>query len=66
MYLSDIFTIAVSLAGLPAVSFPCGATPERLPLGAQLIGRHFDEGRLLAMVAAFEQASGQGRLVPAL
>ncbi|HBB40807.1 MAG: Asp-tRNA(Asn)/Glu-tRNA(Gln) amidotransferase GatCAB subunit A [Nitrospirae bacterium CG18_big_fil_WC_8_21_14_2_50_70_55] len=66
MYLSDIFTIAVSLAGLPAVAFPCGATKQRLPLGAQLIGRPFDEGRLLAMVHAFEAASGQGRMAPAL
>ncbi len=65
MYLSDIFTIAVSLAGLPAVSFPTGTTAAGLPLGAQLIGRHFDEARLLAMVHAFE-ATGQGRPLPAL
>ncbi len=66
MYLSDIFTIAVSLAGLPAVSFPTGTTPEGLPLGAQLIGRHFDEARLLAMVHAYERTTGRGRPVPAL
>ncbi|RMF81687.1 MAG: Asp-tRNA(Asn)/Glu-tRNA(Gln) amidotransferase GatCAB subunit A, partial [Nitrospirae bacterium] len=65
MYLSDIFTIAVSLAGLPAVSFPCGTTEGGLPLGAQLIGRPFDEGRLLALVHAHEQA-GPPRPRPAL
>lgn len=56
MYLSDIFTISVNLAGLPALSMPCGFTSDGLPIGCQLIARPFDEGGLLKMAYAFEQA----------
>lgn len=56
MYLSDIYTIAVNLAGLPALSMPAGFA-EGLPVGAQLIGNHFDEGRLLGVAHAFQQAT---------
>ncbi|MFN7981613.1 MAG: amidase family protein [Vicinamibacterales bacterium] len=51
MYLADIFTVSANLAGLPAVSVPCGFTPEGLPVGLQLTGRMFDEATLLG--AAF-------------
>ncbi len=47
MYLSDIYTISVNLAGLPAVSFPCGFTKNNLPIGAQLIGKDFSENSLI-------------------
>ncbi|MCH9744909.1 MAG: Asp-tRNA(Asn)/Glu-tRNA(Gln) amidotransferase subunit GatA [Gammaproteobacteria bacterium] len=47
MYLSDVYTIAVNLAGLPGMSLPCGFTQTNLPIGMQLIGKHFDEARLL-------------------
>ena len=54
MYLSDIFTISVNLAGLPAVSIPCGLTSNGLPIGLQLIGRYFDEATLLRAARAYE------------
>jgi aspartyl-tRNA(Asn)/glutamyl-tRNA(Gln) amidotransferase subunit A len=56
MYLNDVYTIAANLAGLPALSMPCGFV-DGLPAGAQLIGRHFDEGRLLAAAHAYQQAT---------
>ena len=55
MYLSDIHTIPVNLAGIPAISIPCGFNRERLPLGLQIIGKHFDEGMLLRVAYTFEQ-----------
>ncbi len=57
MYLSDIFTISVNLAGVPGISIPCGFTTENLPVGLQLIGRHFDEESLLKVAYAYEQAT---------
>ncbi|WP_022959625.1 Asp-tRNA(Asn)/Glu-tRNA(Gln) amidotransferase subunit GatA [Spongiibacter tropicus] len=56
MYLEDIYTIAVNLAGLPALSMPVGLT-NGLPAGMQLIGRDFDEGRLLAAAHQYQQVS---------
>ena len=56
MYLTDIYTISVNLAGLPGVSIPCGFTTGGLPIGLQLIGRPFDEARLLAVARAYEAA----------
>lgn len=58
MYLSDIFTITASLAGLPAMSVPCGQTGEGLPVGLQLIGPHFGEPALFRLAEAFERAGG--------
>ncbi len=55
MYLSDIYTIAVNLAGLPAVSIPAGFVGDR-PVGLQLIGNYFEEGRLLNAAHAYQQA----------
>lgn len=55
MYLADIFTIAVNLAGLPALSMPCGLSSDGLPVGFQLIGRPFAEDRLLRKAAAYEK-----------
>jgi aspartyl-tRNA(Asn)/glutamyl-tRNA(Gln) amidotransferase subunit A len=57
MYLSDIFTISVNLAGVPAVSVPCGFTSQNLPVGLQLIGKHFDEESLFKVAYAYEQAT---------
>ncbi|MGE4579514.1 MAG: Asp-tRNA(Asn)/Glu-tRNA(Gln) amidotransferase subunit GatA [Desulfuromonadales bacterium] len=57
MYLSDIFTIPVNLAGTCALSLPCGFSGEGLPIGLQLIGRPFEEETLLRTGYAFEQAT---------
>ena len=56
MYLSDIYTIAANLAGLPALSMPCGMVGG-LPVGMQLIGRDFDEARLLNVAHRYQQAT---------
>ncbi len=56
LYLCDIYTIGVNLAGLPAISVPCGFTPAGLPIGLQLIGQPFLEADLLAMAHTYEQA----------
>jgi len=57
MYLSDICTISANLAGVPALSLPCGLTRDGLPLGMQLLGRPFEEARLLQIAYAYEQAT---------
>ncbi len=64
MYLSDIYTIAVNLAGLPALSIPCGFV-DGLPAGLQVIGDYFQEGRLLALAHRYQQATDWHRRVPA-
>ena len=56
MYLCDIYTIGVNLAGLPAISVPCGFTQSGLPIGMQLIGQPFQEANLLAIANAYERA----------
>jgi nitric oxide reductase NorQ protein len=58
MYLSDIFTITANLAGIPGISVPCGKTVDGLPIGLQLLGKHFDESTLLRIGHAFETAGG--------
>ncbi|MEQ1794606.1 MAG: Asp-tRNA(Asn)/Glu-tRNA(Gln) amidotransferase subunit GatA [Nitrospira sp.] len=57
MYLSDIFTISVNLAGLPAIALPCGFSKAGLPIGLQLIGRAFQEDTLLRAAHAYEQST---------
>jgi aspartyl-tRNA(Asn)/glutamyl-tRNA(Gln) amidotransferase subunit A len=56
MYLSDIYTITANLAGVPGISLPCGLSSDGLPIGIQLISRHFDEARLLRTARNLEQA----------
>jgi aspartyl-tRNA(Asn)/glutamyl-tRNA(Gln) amidotransferase subunit A len=58
MYLNDVFTVTVNLAGLPGISVPAGLDAQGLPLGLQLIGRPWDEGDLLNTAYALEQAAG--------
>ncbi|WP_305971501.1 MULTISPECIES: Asp-tRNA(Asn)/Glu-tRNA(Gln) amidotransferase subunit GatA [unclassified Mameliella] len=58
MYLNDVFTVTVNLAGLPGISVPAGLSKEGLPLGLQLIGRPWEEGDLLNTAYALEQAAG--------
>lgn len=55
MYLSDILTIPVNLAGIPALSLPCGFSRKGLPIGLQIMGKHFDEGTVLRVAYTFEQ-----------
>ena len=58
MYLNDVFTVTVNLAGLPGISVPVGLDSKGLPLGLQLIGRPWEEGDLLNCAYALEQAAG--------
>ncbi|MFA6603408.1 MAG: Asp-tRNA(Asn)/Glu-tRNA(Gln) amidotransferase subunit GatA [Patescibacteria group bacterium] len=57
MYLADVYTVSVNVAGLPAVSVPCGNTAAGLPVGLQIIGRHFDEATVLRAARAYEAAT---------
>jgi aspartyl-tRNA(Asn)/glutamyl-tRNA(Gln) amidotransferase subunit A len=58
MYLADIYTVTGSLAGVTAISLPCGKVWGTLPVGLQIIGPHFEEGRVLCLARAFEAAGG--------
>jgi aspartyl-tRNA(Asn)/glutamyl-tRNA(Gln) amidotransferase subunit A len=57
MYLSDVFTLCANLAGIPGISVPCGFSSAGLPIGLQIMGRHFDEARLFQVAHNFEQAT---------
>jgi aspartyl-tRNA(Asn)/glutamyl-tRNA(Gln) amidotransferase subunit A len=62
MYLNDIFTVTVNMAGLPGLSVPAGLDAQGLPLGLQLIGRPFDEETLFAAGQVIEDAAGRAKL----
>jgi aspartyl-tRNA(Asn)/glutamyl-tRNA(Gln) amidotransferase subunit A len=64
MYLNDIFTIPAPLAGLPALSIPCGLDAKGLPVGLQIMGPHFAEARMLGAAHRYQQASDWHRRVP--
>ena len=57
MYLSDVYTISASLAGIPAISLPCGFSKTGLPIGVQIMGRPFEEDKVLRAAHAYEQAT---------
>ncbi len=59
MYLADIYTVTANLAGIPGISIPCGKTSEKLPIGMQLLGKHFDEATILRLAHAYELAEVQ-------
>ena len=59
MYLNDVFTVTVNMAGLPGIAVPAGLDGQGLPLGLQLIGRPFDEETLFSLAAVIEQAAGR-------
>ena len=56
MYLADIYTVTADLAGIPAMSIPCGETREKLPIGLQILARHFDESTMLRVAYAYEKS----------
>jgi aspartyl-tRNA(Asn)/glutamyl-tRNA(Gln) amidotransferase subunit A len=66
MYLSDIYTIAVNLAGLPGMSIPCGFGDSGLPVGLQIIGNYFDEARMLNAAHQYQMATDWHHRAPAL
>ena len=66
MYLSDIYTIAVNLAGLPGMSHPCGFAADGLPVGMQLIGNYFQEAQLLQTAHQFQQQTDWHTRMPSL
>src|SRR5262252_1157740 len=55
MYLADIYTVTADLAGIPGISIPCGETKENVPIGLQILGKHFDEGTVLRLGHAYER-----------
>jgi aspartyl-tRNA(Asn)/glutamyl-tRNA(Gln) amidotransferase subunit A len=65
MYMNDILTIPVNLAGVPAISVPCGFS-DGLPIGLQIIGKHFDESTIYKVAHAFEQATEHHKAKPKL
>jgi aspartyl-tRNA(Asn)/glutamyl-tRNA(Gln) amidotransferase subunit A len=66
MYLGDIFTVSANLAGLPAISIPCGFTADRLPVGFQMTGRMFDETTLLRVADAYERLTNWAQQSPGI
>ncbi|MFZ0725010.1 MAG: Asp-tRNA(Asn)/Glu-tRNA(Gln) amidotransferase subunit GatA [Desulfobacterales bacterium] len=66
MYLSDIFTLSANLAGIPGMSLPCGFSSDGLPIGLQILGKHFDEQRLFQVAYGFEQSTDHHRRKPPL
>ncbi|MDE3209037.1 MAG: Asp-tRNA(Asn)/Glu-tRNA(Gln) amidotransferase GatCAB subunit A, partial [Pseudomonadota bacterium] len=66
MYLSDIYTIAVNLAGLPGLSLPAGFSGQGRPIGIQLIGNYFNEARLLNIAHRYQQVTDWHTRRPAL
>lgn len=66
MYLNDICTVPVNLAGIPAISVPCGLTSKGLPVGLQIMGKHFDESTILRVAHAFEQNTEHHKARPQL
>jgi aspartyl-tRNA(Asn)/glutamyl-tRNA(Gln) amidotransferase subunit A len=57
MYLADIYTVTADLAGIPGISIPCGRTRGNLPIGLQILGKHFDEATILRVAHRYEQAA---------
>jgi aspartyl-tRNA(Asn)/glutamyl-tRNA(Gln) amidotransferase subunit A len=66
MYFSDIFTLSTNLAGIPGIAVPCGYTEKGLPIGAQFMAGHFEEGKLIQVASAFEKNSDVVRRRPGL
>jgi aspartyl-tRNA(Asn)/glutamyl-tRNA(Gln) amidotransferase subunit A len=65
MYLSDVFTVGANLAGLPAITVPCGFTADRLPIGLQLTGRAMEDETVLRVADVYERATSWSSQRPA-
>jgi aspartyl-tRNA(Asn)/glutamyl-tRNA(Gln) amidotransferase subunit A len=66
MYLNDLMTIPVNLAGLPGMSVPCGLASNGLPVGLQIVGNVLREDQIFQVAYAYEQATGWGKQGPKL
>jgi aspartyl-tRNA(Asn)/glutamyl-tRNA(Gln) amidotransferase subunit A len=66
MYLSDVFTVSANLAGLPAVTVPCGFTSAQLPIGLQFTGRAMEDADVLRVADVYERATAWSARRPAL
>ncbi len=66
MYLSDIFTLPASLAGIPGISVPCGFNKAGLPIGLQILAKHFDEEKLIRVAFNLEQETDYSKKKPNL
>ncbi|GAE92296.1 aspartyl-tRNA(Asn) amidotransferase subunit A [Gracilibacillus boraciitolerans JCM 21714] len=66
MYADDVLTTPVNLAGLPGISLPCGFNSNGLPIGLQIIGKHFDESMIYRVAYAYEQATDHHKKRPSL
>jgi aspartyl-tRNA(Asn)/glutamyl-tRNA(Gln) amidotransferase subunit A len=66
MYLMDIYTVAINIAGVPAISIPCGYDQKNLPIGLQIIGKFFDEGKLFQVAHAYEKATEKDKQTPTI
>ena len=62
MYLADVYTVTADLVGIPGISVPCGETTQGLPVGLQILGRHFDEGTILHLAHQYEENRAHGCL----
>jgi len=65
MYLDDLYTIPINLAGLPGMSIPCGFGNKGRPVGLQIVGNYFDEARMLAVAHAYQQVTDWHEKAPA-
>ncbi|MCR4301090.1 MAG: amidase family protein, partial [Sulfuricaulis sp.] len=64
MYLNDIYTVPINLAGLPGMSVPAGFDPKGLPIGLQLVGKYFNEARLLNVAHCYQQVTDWHQQAP--
>ena len=64
MYLSDIYTVSANIAGLPALSVPCGFTSDGLPVGVQFMGRRFCDAKVISLAAEYQRVTDWHKRLP--